>query len=96
MNKLKIDQSFVRELTRNPEDLAIVRAVIQIASSLGLQTIAEGVETEDAAALLLELGCTQAQGYWFARPMAPEAFVRWYETRTTEPLKVTPEVASLS
>ena len=77
VNRLKIDQSFVRELARNPEDLAIVRAIIQMASSLGLETIAEGVETEQVATLLLELGCQQAQGYWIARPMTADAFAQW-------------------
>ncbi len=77
VNKLKIDQSFVRELARNQEDMAIVRAIIQIATSLGLETIAEGVETEQAASLLRELGCEQAQGYWIARPMTAEAFTPW-------------------
>ncbi len=66
---LKIDQSFVRKMDDHSDDAAIVRAIIQMANSLGLKTIAEGVEDIDTAALLRSLGCTQAQGYYWARPM---------------------------
>ena len=66
---LKIDQSFVRKMDDNSGDAAIVRAIIQMASSLGLKTIAEGVEEAGTAALLRSLGCTEAQGYLWARPM---------------------------
>ena len=74
VDKLKIDQGFVRDLARNPDDAAIVRAIIQMASSLGLRTIAEGVEDADALALLRRFGCDEAQGYHFARPMTAQAF----------------------
>ncbi|MDF3013000.1 MAG: hypothetical protein K0Q78_1204 [Cellvibrio sp.] len=66
---LKIDQSFVRKMDDHSGDAAIVRAIIQMATSLGLKTIAEGVEDANTAALLRSLGCTQAQGYYWARPM---------------------------
>lgn len=69
VDKLKIDQSFVRDLASNPEDAAIVRAIIQMAGSLGLTTIAEGVETQAALEQLCRFDCDQAQGYFFARPM---------------------------
>ncbi len=69
VDKLKIDQSFVRDLGSDPEDAAIVRAIIQMARSLGLTTIAEGVESEAILDLLREFGCDEAQGYHFARPM---------------------------
>lgn len=72
---LKIDQSFVRKMDDNNGDAAIVRAIIQMATSLGLKTIAEGVENASTAALLRSLGCTQAQGYYWARPM-PAAEVK--------------------
>ena len=73
VDKLKIDQGFVRDLARNPDDAAIVRAIIQMAASLGLQTIAEGVEDAKALALLRQFGCHEAQGYYFARPMEAQA-----------------------
>jgi EAL domain-containing protein (putative c-di-GMP-specific phosphodiesterase class I) len=69
---LKIDQSFVRKMDDHTGDAAIVRAIIQMAISLGLKTIAEGVEDASTAALLRGLGCNQAQGYYWARPMPPE------------------------
>jgi EAL domain-containing protein (putative c-di-GMP-specific phosphodiesterase class I) len=69
VDKLKIDQSFVRDLSSDPEDAAIVRAIIQMASSLGLTTIAEGVETKTVLDLLHDFDCDEAQGYFFARPM---------------------------
>ena len=79
IDKLKIDQSFVRELCTNPDDAAIVRAVVQMAHSLSLTTIAEGVETAEMAQALLAYGCDEAQGYHYGRPMPAEelsAFLR--------------------
>jgi diguanylate cyclase (GGDEF)-like protein/PAS domain S-box-containing protein len=72
--KLKIDQSFVRNITEDPEDKAIVSAIISLASSLGMQTIAEGVETTGQLAFLREKGCNEIQGYYFSEPLAAEQF----------------------
>ncbi|WP_252272948.1 putative bifunctional diguanylate cyclase/phosphodiesterase [Pseudomonas subflava] len=72
VDQLKIDQSFVRGLDGNPQNRAIVTAIVQMARSLGLHTTAEGIEDEPTRALLAELGCDQGQGYLFARP-APAA-----------------------
>jgi EAL domain-containing protein (putative c-di-GMP-specific phosphodiesterase class I) len=66
---VKIDQTFVQGLVVDDEDERIVAAVIDLAANLGLRSIAEGVETEDQLARLRELGCDQAQGYLFARPL---------------------------
>lgn len=65
---LKIDRGFVRELGVNTDDLAIVRSIIGLAGSLGLDLVAEGVETEIAASTLVNLGCTHAQGFLFSGP----------------------------
>ncbi len=67
--KLKIDQSFVQDLDRNNNDRAIVSAIIRMAQALGMQTTAEGVETEAQLEFLREEGCDEAQGYHFSRPL---------------------------
>lgn len=71
---LKIDQSFVRDMTTDPKDAAIVMAIIQLAHSLQLQVKAEGVETEDQLRFLRLLRCDEMQGYLFCRPVPEDAF----------------------
>jgi len=73
LDALKIDQSFVRGLASGIEDAAIVKAVVHMAHALGLETVAEGVETPEQLAELRSLGCDLAQGYLFSRPQPPEA-----------------------
>jgi Amt family ammonium transporter len=73
---LKVDQSFVSGLGHDPEDSAIVQAVVHMGQALGLQTVAEGVETGHHVIELRELACDVAQGYHFARPVAPETITR--------------------
>ncbi len=72
VNKLKIDQSFVRNLPSDEEDAAITVAVIALANSLKLEVIAEGVETEQQNEFLITNGCTSIQGYHFGRPIPAE------------------------
>jgi len=74
---LKIDRSFVNDMSRDKGDATIVRTIIEMAHSLGFTVIAEGVETEEQATFLHLLRCEQAQGFLFARPMpAEELMVR--------------------
>jgi diguanylate cyclase (GGDEF)-like protein/PAS domain S-box-containing protein len=77
VSELKIDQSFVRDMLDDPDDLAILEGVIGLASAFRRQVIAEGVETVEHGAMLLQLGCDLAQGYGIARPMPAADFPAW-------------------
>lgn len=74
VDRLKIDRTFVRDMLTHAPSHAIVNAVIAMAHSLGLRVTAEGVETRAQAQRLTELGCDEAQGYWFARPVEMQGF----------------------
>lgn len=78
---LKIDRSFVTDLGTNPGDLAIVRAIIALADSFGLQVVAEGVETKSAATTLLRHGCYRAQGFLLSRPLPNDQMAALYRKR---------------
>jgi EAL domain-containing protein (putative c-di-GMP-specific phosphodiesterase class I) len=74
VDALKIDQSFVRQISTAGEDTAIVTAVIGMARNLGLRVIAEGVETQEELTFLRNHLCDEAQGYFFSRPAPPQQF----------------------
>ncbi len=74
LDKLKIDQSFVRDVLVDPNDAAIARTIVALGASLGLRTVAEGVETEAQRAFLQRSGCDTWQGYLFGKPVAGPAF----------------------
>ncbi len=77
---LKIDQSFVRDMLDDPDDLAILQGIIGLAAAFKREVIAEGVETVAHGTALLQLGCELAQGYGIARPMPPDQLPAWVKT----------------
>jgi diguanylate cyclase (GGDEF)-like protein/PAS domain S-box-containing protein len=94
VNILKIDQSFVRDMVDNPEDMSILEGVLGLAVALDRAVIAEGVETIDHGRLLLNLGCPCGQGYGIARPMPPETLPAWAASWTPDPAWSTASVLS--
>ena len=81
ISKLKIDQSFVRDLGEDASDRALVSAIVRMAQALGIETTAEGVETQQQLDFLRDEGCTEAQGYHCGRPMPAEALLAWLAAR---------------
>ncbi|MCG7928401.1 MAG: GGDEF domain-containing phosphodiesterase, partial [Candidatus Thiodiazotropha taylori] len=84
ISKLKIDQSFVRDIPADPDDMAITRAIIALGESLQMQVIAEGVETEAQAEFLKAEGCYLAQGFLYAKPMKSEDLDRYMTSVQTD------------
>ena len=78
---LKIDRSFVQQLHASRRDRTLVRAMITMAHDLGYQVVAEGIETQEAYDILGSLNCDEGQGYLISRPVTPEAFSGWHESR---------------
>ena len=76
IDTLKIDQSFVRDLTTDADDASIVSAVISMGKSLHMRVVAEGVETREQLAFLQEHSCPEAQGYYFSRPVVATQLAR--------------------
>jgi diguanylate cyclase (GGDEF)-like protein len=76
LDTLKIDRSFIRDVTENPDDASIVMTIINLARSLNLKVVAEGVETAEQISFLREQGCDEVQGYHIARPMPVDAMTR--------------------
>jgi diguanylate cyclase (GGDEF)-like protein/PAS domain S-box-containing protein len=81
LSALKIDRTFVRDITSDGDDATITRAVISMAHNLGLKVIAEGVETRAQLEFLAEYGCNEIQGYYFSHPMAAEDCSAWLRER---------------
>ena len=84
IDALKIDQSFVRQITSAPDETTIVAAVISMGRSLKLRVVAEGVETQEELKFLQAHECDEAQGYYFSRPVLPEQFARLLKTGVSE------------
>jgi diguanylate cyclase (GGDEF)-like protein len=90
VHEVKIDRSFIQELESQAEFATVVRAAIEMGHGLGLKVVAEGIETEVAAALLRGFGCDIAQGYLYARPMPAEALEKWLEGKERVPVVAIP------
>ena len=91
LTRLKIDQTFTRGMCQESADRAIVRAILYLGHSFGLDVIAEGVETEEQVARLRKKGCKEAQGYLFGRPMPAAEFARrygWLSIPSQEPVSL--------
>jgi len=84
-NTVKVDRGFVKDILDNPRDAAIVAGVVTSARLLGLEVVAEGVESNEHGCLLLQLGCNLAQGYLVAKPMGGEAIPAWIAAYTGNP-----------
>ncbi len=85
IHMVKIDKSFVRDMTEDRDDAAIVKAVIAMSHSLGLSTMAEGVEGQDQVRQLRHLGCDHIQGYYIGKPMPPDQFEQFMASRQGQP-----------
>jgi diguanylate cyclase (GGDEF)-like protein len=88
LDTIKIDRSFVRDLPGCDQDCSITRAIISMSEALGLEVVAEGVETEAQAAFLRSHGCGQFQGYLFSKPLGAGDFERYLEDAHGEPLRL--------
>jgi diguanylate cyclase (GGDEF)-like protein len=86
VTELKVDKSFVGTMTANEHDAVIVRALVDLGRSLGLRTVAEGVESTEAWDMLKEFGCDEAQGYLLSRPIPAEQFVTWLTRQEVRPI----------
>ena len=84
-DKIKIDQSFVRDLENNPDSAAIIHAVLGLGHSLGMSTCAEGVENAEQLAFLRSEGCTEVQGFFYSKPKPFAEITRVLETTTLTP-----------
>jgi diguanylate cyclase (GGDEF)-like protein len=97
VQELKIDRSFIRDLDRDAADVTIVRSTIDLAHHMGLSVVAEGIETEAVGQRLRALGCDQAQGYLYSRPLPAHEFIGWLRQHRrvaeAEPAEVVVEAA---
>jgi len=79
LDTLKIDRSFVKDLSHDADDRAIISAIIGMAHTLGLRVVAEGLDTEEQMAFLKEQGCDELQGFLFSRPLPVDQINTWLE-----------------
>ncbi len=82
IDSLKIDQSFIRAMSRDPASEILVKSIIGLAHNMNIKVIAEGIETPEEAAMLKKMGCEECQGYWFAKPMPLEDLLTFVKNWT--------------
>ena len=83
VSEIRIDSAFVGRLPASPDDEVIVRSLVHLVRALGIRSVAKGVESQDAAALLRAMGCDAAQGRYFGRPLSPRAATTWLRKNMT-------------
>ncbi len=93
-SEIKIDKSFVMDAMRSPEASVVVRSIVDLGRSLGLRSVAEGVEDKETLSFLRAIGCDQAQGYHVARPMVAADLARWLEAQSQRPVSQRPGLRS--
>lgn len=79
IDTLKIDRAFIRDVPSNTKDIAIIRAILALGASMGFNVVAEGIETQEQCELLQTEGCSEGQGYYFAKPMPKAEFMQWLQ-----------------
>ena len=77
VDEIKVDSSFVARVLKSPDDRVVVKSIVDLAAALGIRSVAEGVESADVAAALLDMGCVAAQGWYFAKPMNAVSATAW-------------------
>ncbi|HDH50732.1 MAG TPA: EAL domain-containing protein, partial [Nitrospirae bacterium] len=80
VDEIKIDKTFISNILVDNNDAIIVRTIVELAHNLGIQVIAEGVESEGVCDMLKDMGCDNIQGYLISRPIPAEDFEEWLET----------------
>ncbi len=85
VTEMKIDQTFVTRMADDPRDVEITKSTILLGKRLGLDVVAEGVETGEVAELLATMGCPNAQGYYYSRPLPPGELIRWLQRTKSSP-----------
>jgi EAL domain-containing protein (putative c-di-GMP-specific phosphodiesterase class I) len=95
VNRLKIDRSFVKDILSDAQDRAITQAMIALGRGLDMQIVAEGVENEEQAILLLNLGCTSLQGYYYSHPLPASEFAAFCRMHEASPPRKRAQLASV-
>ncbi|MET0001669.1 MAG: EAL domain-containing protein, partial [Candidatus Thiodiazotropha lotti] len=83
ISEIKIDRSFIHDMLDDPNDTAVVETIIKLATQLGMETVAEGVENKDVLEQLINFGCQTFQGFYFSQPVAAKEFEERFLNKST-------------